>query len=149
MSITFTLVEGKDYTFEADGRAPALTATGLERMLEAHAAGRDVAIEIDQIVVFRLPAWWGDGQAIRAWMTSIALSPTPYNRFVAWRNGACLSASPACRFNQHHSRRGAHSSRQRSSSNPSLVFDHCRTGFVRQPKSVRNRMHAERSASAE
>ena len=53
------LVEGKDYTFEADGRAPALTATGLERMLEAHAAGRDVAIEIDQIVVFRLPAWWG------------------------------------------------------------------------------------------
>ena len=59
MSITFTLVEGKDYTFEADGRAPALTATGLERMLEAHAAGRDVAIEIDQIVVFRLPAWWG------------------------------------------------------------------------------------------
>ena len=59
MSITFTLVEGKDYTFEADGRAPALTATALERMLEAHAAGRDVAIEIDQIVVFRLPAWWG------------------------------------------------------------------------------------------
>ena len=54
MSITFTLVEGKDYTFEADGRAPALTATGFERMLEAHAAGRDVAIEIDQIVVFRL-----------------------------------------------------------------------------------------------
>jgi hypothetical protein len=58
MSIEFSLVEGADYTFE-DRRSPALTKIGFERMLEAHDAGRDVVIELDQIVVFRLPAWWG------------------------------------------------------------------------------------------
>jgi hypothetical protein len=57
MSTDFTLVEGTDYTFE-DGRSPALTKIGFERMLEAHDAGRDVVIELDQTVVFRLPAWW-------------------------------------------------------------------------------------------
>jgi hypothetical protein len=58
MFIEFTLVEGTDYTFE-ERRSPALTKIGFERMLEAHDAGRDVVIELDQIVVFRLPAWWG------------------------------------------------------------------------------------------
>ena len=45
MSITFTLVEGKDYTFEADGRAPALTASGTRSDgLEQLAASRDVRL---------------------------------------------------------------------------------------------------------
>jgi hypothetical protein len=29
-------------------------------MVEAHVAGRDVIIEVDGVVIFRLPAWWGD-----------------------------------------------------------------------------------------
>jgi hypothetical protein len=64
MSITITLVEGKDYTFEAEGReaegrAPALTATGLERMPESHA--RPGAMSQSRLTRswFRLPAWWG------------------------------------------------------------------------------------------
>ena len=58
MPYSFTLVEGADYTFE-DGKAPVLTQVGFERLVEAHAAGRDVIIEVDGGVIFRLPAWWG------------------------------------------------------------------------------------------
>jgi hypothetical protein len=56
MPYSFNLVEGADYTFE-DGKAPVLTQIGFERMMEAHAAGRDVIIEVDGVVIF--PAWWG------------------------------------------------------------------------------------------
>ena len=57
MPYSFNLVEGADYTFE-DGKAPVLTQIGFERMMEAHAAGREVIVEIDGVVIFRLPAWW-------------------------------------------------------------------------------------------
>ena len=56
---SFHLVEGADYVLE-DGKSVVLTQIGLERMVEAHAAGRDVIIEVDGVVIFRLPAWWGD-----------------------------------------------------------------------------------------
>jgi hypothetical protein len=56
---SFHLVEGADYTLE-EGKSAVLTQIGLERMVEAHAAGRDVIIEADGVVIFRLPAWWGD-----------------------------------------------------------------------------------------
>ena len=56
---SFHLVEGADYTLE-DGKSVVLTQIGLERMVEAHAAGRDVIIGVDGVVIFRLPAWWGD-----------------------------------------------------------------------------------------
>jgi len=58
MLYSFNLAEGADYIFE-DGKTPVLTQIGFERMIEAHAAGRDVIIEIDDVVIFRLPAWWG------------------------------------------------------------------------------------------
>jgi hypothetical protein len=58
MPYSFNLVEGADYTFE-DGKGTVLTQTGFERMVEAHAAGRDVIIEIDGVVISRLSAWWG------------------------------------------------------------------------------------------
>jgi hypothetical protein len=47
-----------------DGKAPVLTQIGFERMMEAHAAGRDVIIEVAGVVIFRLPAWWGWGFGI-------------------------------------------------------------------------------------
>ena len=56
---SFHLVEGADYVLE-DGKSEVLTKIGLERMVEAHTAGRDVIIEVDGVVIFRLPAWWGD-----------------------------------------------------------------------------------------
>jgi hypothetical protein len=56
---SFSLVEEADYILE-DGKSAVLTQIGLERMVEAHAAGRDVIIEVDGVVIFRLPAWWGD-----------------------------------------------------------------------------------------
>ena len=56
---SFNLVEGADYTLE-DAKSVVLTQIGLERMVEAHAAGRDVIIGVDGVVIFRLPAWWGD-----------------------------------------------------------------------------------------
>ena len=56
---SFHLVEGADYMLE-DGNSAVLTQIGLERMVEAHTAGRDVVIEVDGVVIFRLPAWWGD-----------------------------------------------------------------------------------------
>ena len=56
---SFHLVEGADYTLE-DGKSAVLTQAGLERMVEAHTAGRDVIIAVDGAVIFRLPAWWGD-----------------------------------------------------------------------------------------
>src|SRR4029079_15344338 len=59
---SFHLVEGADYTLE-DGKSVVLTQIGLERMVEAHAAGRDVIIGVDGVVIFRLPAWWGDSHA--------------------------------------------------------------------------------------
>jgi hypothetical protein len=43
-----------------EGKSAVLTQIGSERMVEAHAAGRDVIIEVDGVVIFRLPAWWGD-----------------------------------------------------------------------------------------
>ena len=55
MPYSFNLVEGADYTFE-DGTGTVLTQTGFERMVEAHAAGRDVIIEIDGVVIFRCSA---------------------------------------------------------------------------------------------
>ena len=58
-ALSFHLVEGADYVLE-NGRGAVLTQTGLERMEEAHAAGRDVIIAVDGVVIFRLPAWWGD-----------------------------------------------------------------------------------------
>ena len=36
--------------------SPLFTQIGFERMMEAHAAGRDVIIEVDGGVIFRLPA---------------------------------------------------------------------------------------------
>lgn len=56
---SFHLVEGADYVLE-DGKSAVLSQIGLERMVEAHTAGRDVIIEVDGVVIFRLPAWWGD-----------------------------------------------------------------------------------------
>ena len=56
---SFNLVEGADFTLE-DGKSAVLTQIGLERMVEAHTAGRDVLIEVAGVVIFRLPAWWGD-----------------------------------------------------------------------------------------
>jgi hypothetical protein len=56
---SFHLVEGADYMLE-EGKSAVLTQIGSERMVEAHAAGRDVIIEVDGVVIFRLPAWWGD-----------------------------------------------------------------------------------------
>jgi hypothetical protein len=56
---SFNPVEGADYVLE-DEKSAVLTQIGLERMVEAHTAGRDVIIEVDGVVVFRLPAWWGD-----------------------------------------------------------------------------------------
>ena len=56
---SFHLVEGADYMLE-DGKSAVLTQAGLERMVEAHTAGRDVIIAVDGVVIFRLPAWWGD-----------------------------------------------------------------------------------------
>ena len=56
---SFYLVEGADYVLE-DGKSAVLSQIGLERMVEAHTAGRDVIIEVDGVVIFRLPAWWGD-----------------------------------------------------------------------------------------
>jgi hypothetical protein len=56
---SFNLVEGADFLLE-DGKSVVLTQTGLERMVEAHTAGRDVIIEVAGVVIFRLPAWWGD-----------------------------------------------------------------------------------------
>ena len=41
MLYSFNLAEGADYIFE-DGKTPVLTQIGFERMMEAHAAGRDV-----------------------------------------------------------------------------------------------------------
>jgi hypothetical protein len=55
---SFNLVEGADYTFE-EGKGTVLTQIGFEKVVEAHAAGRDVIIEVDGVVIFRLPAWWG------------------------------------------------------------------------------------------
>jgi hypothetical protein len=52
-------VEGADYILE-EGKSAVLTQIGLERMVEAHTAGRDVIIVADGVVIFRLPAWWGD-----------------------------------------------------------------------------------------
>ena len=52
---SFNLVEGADFTLE-DGKSAVLTQIGLERMVEA----RDVIIAVDGVVIFRLPAWWGD-----------------------------------------------------------------------------------------
>jgi hypothetical protein len=43
-----------------EGKSVVLTQAGLERMVEAHTAGRDVIIEVGGVVIFRLPAWWGD-----------------------------------------------------------------------------------------
>ena len=56
---SFHLVDGADYVLE-DGKSVVLTQIVLERMVEAHAAGRDVIIAVDGVVIFRLPAWWGD-----------------------------------------------------------------------------------------
>jgi hypothetical protein len=56
---SFNLVEGADYVLE-EGKSVVLTQAGLERMVEAHTAGRDVIIEVAGVVIFRLPAWWGD-----------------------------------------------------------------------------------------
>jgi hypothetical protein len=56
---SFHLVEGADYVLE-EGKSVVLTQIGLERMVEAHTAGRDVLIEVAGVVIFRLPAWWGD-----------------------------------------------------------------------------------------
>jgi hypothetical protein len=58
-ALSFHLVEGADYIWE-EGKSAVLTQTGLERMVEAHTAGRDVVIAVDGVVIFRLPAWWGD-----------------------------------------------------------------------------------------
>jgi hypothetical protein len=59
ISYSFNLVEGADYILD-DGKCAVLTQVGFERMMEAHTAGRDVIIEVDGVVIFRLPAWWGD-----------------------------------------------------------------------------------------
>ena len=48
---SFHLVEGADYVLE-DGKSAVLTQIGLERMVEAHTAGRDVIIEVDGVVIF-------------------------------------------------------------------------------------------------
>jgi hypothetical protein len=56
---SFKLVAGADYVLE-EGKSVVLTQAGLERMVEAHTAGRDVIIEVGGVVIFRLPAWWGD-----------------------------------------------------------------------------------------
>ena len=44
---SFHLVEGADYVLE-DGKSVVLTQIGLERMVEAHTAGRDVIIGVER-----------------------------------------------------------------------------------------------------
>jgi hypothetical protein len=57
--VQFNLVEGAaDYIFE-DGKAPRTHPNRIRENDEAHAAGRDVIMEVDGVVIFRLPAWWG------------------------------------------------------------------------------------------
>jgi hypothetical protein len=51
----FVLIEGEDYTLE-DGEGPVLLEPGYQRMGDAHAVGRDVLIQIDDVVIFRYPA---------------------------------------------------------------------------------------------
>ena len=41
-----------------DRKSAVLAQIGLERMVEAHTAGRDVIVAVDGVVIFRLPAWW-------------------------------------------------------------------------------------------
>jgi hypothetical protein len=50
------LTEGLDY-IAPDGDAIELTTIGIERMLQAYAAGQDAVIEIDEIValIYRSP----------------------------------------------------------------------------------------------
>lgn len=49
------LIEGIDYVLD-DGDAPILTDFGFRAMVDAHAEGREVVIQIGEVVVFRLPA---------------------------------------------------------------------------------------------
>jgi hypothetical protein len=49
------LTEGEDYSLEG-GEAPALTEAGYATMGEAHAAGLEVVILVDDVVIFRYPA---------------------------------------------------------------------------------------------
>ena len=51
----FVLIEGEDYTLK-DGEGPVLLEPGYQRMGDAHAVGRDVLIQIDDVVIFRYPA---------------------------------------------------------------------------------------------
>jgi hypothetical protein len=55
MADPLILLEANDYVLE-HGDCPVLTESGFKAMTEAHAAGRDVIIRVDEFVVFRFPA---------------------------------------------------------------------------------------------
>jgi hypothetical protein len=59
MADPLILLEANDYVVE-HGDCAVLTEAGFQAMTEAHAAGRDVVIRVDELVVFRFPAvgWW-------------------------------------------------------------------------------------------
>jgi hypothetical protein len=55
MADPLILLEANDYVLE-HGVCAVMTEAGLKAMTKAHAAGRDVVIRVDELVVFRLPA---------------------------------------------------------------------------------------------
>jgi hypothetical protein len=55
MADPLILLEANDYVLEHGG-SPILTEAGFKAMTEAHAAGRDVIIQVDDLIVFRFPA---------------------------------------------------------------------------------------------
>jgi hypothetical protein len=59
------LTEGRDY-LTPDGDAIELTTSGIERMLQAHAAGQDAVIEIDEMTFW---AQLSSSSGIKGWNT--------------------------------------------------------------------------------
>jgi hypothetical protein len=55
MADPLILLEANDYVLE-HGDCAVLTEAGFKAMTEAHAAGQDVVIRVDGLVVFRFPA---------------------------------------------------------------------------------------------
>jgi hypothetical protein len=55
MAAPLILLEANDYVLE-HGVCAVLTEAGFKAMTDAHAAGRDVVIRVDELVVFRFPA---------------------------------------------------------------------------------------------
>jgi hypothetical protein len=55
MSAKVVLILGRDY-FREHGKALVLTELGFLKMSQAHAAGQEVLITAEELVLFRFPA---------------------------------------------------------------------------------------------